>query len=54
MTVAELINQLQNMPPGAVVLFEGDTGYDVVGDLDMMPRSPGMPDQVVLLPDMSA
>ena len=32
MTVEQLIEALQKMPPNAVVLYEGDAGYALVGD----------------------
>jgi len=53
MTVNQLIEALQKMPPRAVVLFESDTGYALIGDLDLQTNNSGMPDEVILLPDMS-
>jgi hypothetical protein len=53
MTVNQLIEALQQMPPRAVVLFESDTGYALIGNLDLQKNSGGLPDEVILLPDMS-
>lgn len=53
MTVNQLIEALQQMPPRAVVLFESDTGYALIGDLDLQKSDGNTPDEVILLPDLS-
>ena len=53
MTVAQLIKTLQNMPPQAVVLFEGDVGYSLVAGLNLEKNTNGLPDEVILFPDMN-
>lgn len=53
MTVAQLIAVLQTMPQLAVVLFEGDAGYSLVGGLSLEKNSNGLPDEVILFPDMN-
>ena len=53
MTVAQLIAALQTMPQQAVVLFEGDGGYDLVGGVNLEKNSNGLPDEVILFPDMN-
>jgi hypothetical protein len=53
MTVAELIKALQQMPSAVVVLLEGDAGYAAISGLDLETNDSGMPDEVILLPDMS-
>lgn len=53
MTVEQLIEALQNMPKKAVVLFEGDAGYALVAGLNLEINSNGLPDEVILFPDMS-
>lgn len=53
MTVEQLIEALQKMPGNAVVLYEGDAGYALVGGLDLQQNENGMPDEVILFPDMN-
>ena len=53
MTVVQLIKALQTMPPQAVVLFEGDAGYSLVAGLNLEKNTNGLPDEVILFPDMS-
>lgn len=53
MTVSQLIAALQTMPGNAVVLFQGDTGYDSVAGLEFQSNGQGLPDEVILLPDMT-
>ncbi|MHB1677730.1 MAG: hypothetical protein ACYCSS_09375 [Sulfuriferula sp.] len=53
MTVAQLIAALQNMPQQAVVLYEGDAGYALVAGLSLVKNTNGLPDEVILFPDMS-
>ena len=52
MTVAQLIEALQNLPHQAVVLFEGDAGYSLIGGLSLIENENGMPDEVILQPSM--
>lgn len=53
MTVAQLIAALQNMPQQAVVLYEGDAGYALVAGLNLGKNTNGLPDEVILFPDMN-
>ncbi|HUL13681.1 MAG TPA: hypothetical protein VLU73_16140 [Methylococcaceae bacterium] len=53
MTVEQLIEALLKMPKNAVVLYEGDTGYALVGAVDLRKNDNGVPDEVILFPDMS-
>ncbi len=53
MTAAQLIAALQTMPPQAVVLFEGDSGYDAISAVTLLTNDNGMPDEVILHPDMT-
>jgi hypothetical protein len=53
MTVEQLITALSNMPPSAVVLYEGDAGYALVGGLSLQENSGLIPDEVILFPDMN-
>lgn len=53
MNVEQLIEALRTMPAKAVVLYEGDAGYSLVGGLNLQPNGNGMPDEVILFPDMS-
>lgn len=41
------------MPPDAVVLYEGDNGYALIGGLQLQPNAAPLPDEVILLPDMN-
>ncbi len=52
MTVEQLIDALLKMPKNAVVLYEGDAGYARVGDLGLQQNDNGVPDEVILFPDM--
>jgi hypothetical protein len=53
MTVAQLLEQLEKMPKDAVVLIEGDAGYARLGGIGFQEGIAGMPDEVLLVPDMS-
>ncbi len=53
MTVEQLIVALQKVPQAAVVLFECDAGYALVAGLNIEKNSNGLPDEVILFPDMS-
>jgi hypothetical protein len=53
MTVAQLLEQLENMPKDAVVLIEGDAGYASVGGIGFQAGIAGMPDEVLLIADAS-
>jgi hypothetical protein len=53
MTVEQLIEALRGMPPEAVVLYEGYAGYALVGCLNLQQNGNGVPDEVILSPDMS-
>ncbi len=53
MTVEQLIAALREMPPNAVVLYEGDAGYALVGGLSFQENGDGVPDEVILFPDMT-
>jgi hypothetical protein len=53
MTVAQLIKALQSMPQQAVVLYEGDAGYSLVAGLNLEKNTNGLPDEVILFPDMN-
>jgi len=53
MTVEQLIEALRNMPPKAVVLYEGDAGYALVAGLNLQANDNGLPDEVILFPDMN-
>ena len=52
MTVEQLMEALSNMPGKAVVLYEGDAGYALVGSVDLQKNGNGVPDEVILVPDM--
>jgi hypothetical protein len=52
MTVEQLIEALLKMPKNAVVLYEGDAGYALVGGLDLQKNDNGVADEVILYPDM--
>jgi len=52
MTVEQLIAALQQMPPQAVVIIEGDAGYSLVGGIDFEANGNGVPDEVILQPSM--
>jgi hypothetical protein len=53
MTVEQLIAALAEMPGKAVVLYEGDAGYALVGGLTLQQNTNGVPDEVILFPDMN-
>lgn len=53
MTVAQLIAALQELPPDAVVLYAGDSGYALIGGLTLEKNAAPLPDEVILLPDMN-
>lgn len=53
MTVAQLILALQAMQQQVVVLFEGDAGYSLVAGLNLEKNSNGLPDEVILFPDLN-
>lgn len=41
------------MPKDAVVLYEDDAGYALVGGIDLQRNGNGVPDEVILSPDMN-
>lgn len=41
------------MPQDAVVLYEGDAGYALIGGVDLLCNHNGVPDEVLLSPDMT-
>jgi len=53
MNVQQLIQALQNMPADATVLLESDVGYSPLGDVSLITNGGGLPDEVVLQPDMT-
>ena len=53
MTVEQLIEALRRMPPDAVVLYEGDAGYALISGVDLLRNGNGLPDEVLLSPDMT-
>ncbi len=53
MTVAQLLQQLETMPKDAFVLIEGDAGLARLGGIGLQEGIGGMPDEVLLVPDMS-
>ena len=53
MTVEQLMQALAAMPQDAVVLYEGDAGYALVGGLSLQENGNGVPDEVILFPDMN-
>jgi hypothetical protein len=53
MTVQQLIQALAGFPPEATVLLESDSGYSPLGDLSLVSNGGGLPDEVVLQPDMT-
>jgi hypothetical protein len=53
MTVAQLIAALRELPPDAVVLYEGDAGYALVGGVGLQKNAAPLPDEVILFPDMN-
>lgn len=53
MTVAQLIAALRELPPEAVVLYEGDEGYALVAGVHIQKNDPPLPDEAILFPDMN-
>jgi hypothetical protein len=53
MSVQQLIQALSAMPPDATVLLEGDAGYSPLGHVDRVRNGGGLPDEVLLQPDMT-
>lgn len=53
MTVQQLIQVLSAMPLHASVLLESDVGYSPLGDVQLVSNGGGLPDEVVLQPDMT-
>ncbi len=53
MTVQQLIQALSQLPPDARVLLEGDAGYSPLGAVDVVRNGAGLPDEVLLQPDMT-
>ncbi|WP_174202131.1 hypothetical protein [Methyloceanibacter sp. wino2] len=53
MTVEQLLKALADMPKTAVVLVEEDGGLAKVGGIERLEGTGGMPDEVLLIPDMS-
>jgi len=53
MNVQQLIQALSGLPPLATVLLEGDVGYSPLGDVALVRNEGGLPDEVVLQPDMT-
>lgn len=53
MTVGQLLKALSAMPENAVVLVEEDNGLARVGAVERLAGTDGMPDEVLLIPDMS-
>lgn len=53
MTVQQLIQALSHMPPSATVLLEGDAGYSPLGGIAQVSNDGGLPDEVLLQPDMT-
>lgn len=53
MNVQQLIQALSSLPPQASVLLEGDTGYSLLGSVAVVSNGGGLPDEVLLQPDMT-
>ncbi|MDP3872138.1 MAG: hypothetical protein Q8Q80_05705 [Methyloversatilis sp.] len=53
MNVGQLMEKLRALPPEAAVLLEGDEGYSPLGGIDVQHNDNGLPDEVVLQPDMT-
>ena len=53
MTVQQLIQTLSHLPPTASVLLEGDSGYSPLGSVELVSNGGGLPDEVLLQPDMT-
>jgi len=53
MTVAQLLEQLKEIPKEAVVLFESGGGLSRVSNIEFIEaQGPGAPAEVILLPNM--
>jgi hypothetical protein len=53
MTVAQLLEKLEEMPREAVVLLESDGGLSRVSNLEFVAsQGPGAPAEVILLPSL--
>ncbi len=53
MNVAQLLAILKQYPPEASVLLEGDAGYSPLGGLSLQCNDGGLPDELILHPDMT-
>jgi hypothetical protein len=53
MNVQQLIKVLSSLPPQATVLLESDEGYSPLGGVALERNSGGLPDEVLLQPDMT-
>jgi hypothetical protein len=53
MNVQQLIQALSALPMQATVLLEGDAGYSPLGDVSVVSNGGGLPDEVLLQPDMT-
>jgi len=53
MTVQQLIQALSQLPASASVLLEGDAGYSPLGSVAVVSNEGGLPDEVLLQPDMT-
>jgi hypothetical protein len=53
MNVQQLIQALHALPPDATVLLEGDDGYSPLGGVSVVSGGGGLPDEVLLQPDMT-
>jgi hypothetical protein len=52
MTIAQLLEKLKKMPPGAVVLMEAGGGISAVSELELIAeQGPGAPAEVILRPN---
>jgi hypothetical protein len=53
MNVRQLLALLQTFPLEASILLEGDAGYAPLGGLSLQPNEGGLPDELILHPDMT-
>jgi hypothetical protein len=53
MNVQQLIQALAQLPAHAAVLLEGDSGYSPLGSVALVRNEGGLPDEVLLQPDMT-
>ena len=53
MTVQQLIEALRHCPPQASVLLVGDGGLSPLGGLELVHNEGGLPDELLLQPDMT-